>query len=86
VCEDYRATFGIDLEMDTADHNAGRRVNNPALILWGANGGVGRNHKAAEVWADYATHIVRAATVPSGHYLQEECPDETCAELRAFFA
>jgi haloacetate dehalogenase len=86
MCEDYRATFGIDLEMDTADYEAGRKVRNPALILWGAKGGVGRNHKAAEVWEDYATHIVRAATVPSGHYLQEECPDETYAELRSFFA
>jgi len=86
MCEDYRATFGIDLEMDTADFEAGRRVGNPSLILWGAKGGVGRNHKAADVWADYATDIVRAATVPSGHYLQEECPDETYAELRAFFA
>jgi len=38
------------------------------------------------VWAVYATNIVRATTVPSGHYLQEECPDETYAELRAFFA
>jgi hypothetical protein len=24
--------------------------------------------------------------VPSGHYLQEECPDETYTELRNFFA
>lgn len=86
MCEDYRATFGIDLDMDTADYKAGRKINNPALILWGANGGVGRNHKAGDVWAAYATNIAKATTVPSGHYLQEECPDETYAELRAFFA
>jgi haloacetate dehalogenase len=85
MCEDYRATFGVDLDMDTADFDAGRKVETPALILWGAKGGVGRNHKALEVWSDYATNIVRAATVPSGHYLQEECPDETYAELATFF-
>jgi haloacetate dehalogenase len=85
MCEDYRATFGVDLEMDTADYDAGRRVETPSMILWGAKGGVGRNHNAAEVWGRYATNIVRTATVPSGHYLQEECPDETYAELAGFF-
>jgi haloacetate dehalogenase len=85
MCEDYRATFGIDLDMDTADFEAGRRVENPSLILWGAKGGVGRNHDAAEVWSHYANNIVKTATVPSGHYLQEECPDETYDVLRNFF-
>jgi len=85
MCEDYRATFGIDLDMDTADFDAGRKITCPALILWGAKGGVGRNHKTAEIWPRYGTNIVRMATVPSGHYLQDECPDETYAELRAFF-
>lgn len=85
MCEDYRATFGIDLDMDTADFEAGRRVETPSLILWGAKGGVGRNHNAAEVWGKYATNIVKTATVPSGHYLQEECPDETYDVLRNFF-
>jgi haloacetate dehalogenase len=56
------------------------------MILWGEKGGVGRNHDAAKVWADYASRIERTATVPSGHYLQEECPDETCTELRNFLA
>ncbi len=85
MCEDYRATFGVDLDMDTADFEAGRKVTTPALILWGAKGGVGRNHEAVEVWSKYATNIVRGATVPSGHYLQEECPEETYDELRRFF-
>ena len=47
---------------------------------------LGRNHDAAEVWSHYASRIERTATVPSGHYLQEECPDETYTELRNFFA
>jgi haloacetate dehalogenase len=85
MCEDYRATFGVDLEMDTKDFDAGRRVDCPAMILWGKKGGVGRNHDAAAIWAGYATNIVATATVPSGHYLQEECPDETCAAMASFF-
>ena len=86
MCEDYRATVSVDLDMDTADFAAGHKVTTPSMLLWGAKGGVGRNHDAAKVWADYATDIRRAVTVPSGHYCQEECPDETYAELRSFFA
>jgi haloacetate dehalogenase len=86
MCEDYRATFGIDLAMDEADFAAGRKVTCPALVLWGATGGVGRHHRPAEVWPTYAETIVRMAAVASGHYLTEEAPGETAAELMAFFA
>jgi haloacetate dehalogenase len=88
ICEDYRATFGIDLAMDAADFEAGRKVECPALVLWGATGGVGRNHNPgpAEIWRRYATNIVGAQALPSGHYLTEEVPAETTAALRTFFA
>jgi haloacetate dehalogenase len=85
MCEDYRATVGVDLAMDTQDFEAGKRVTCPTFILWGAKGGVGKNHDAAAIWAKYAANIVKTGTVPSGHYLQEECPDETYEALRGFF-
>ena len=88
ICEDYRATFGVDLEMDSKDFDAGRRIECPALILWGATGGVGRNTKPGpgEIWQRYAANIVGAHALPCGHYLSEEAPAETTAALRAFFA
>ena len=85
MCEDYRATVGVDLDMDTADVAAGRKVDCPVLLLWGATGGVGRHHKPMEVWPRYASDIRRGVALPCGHYLSEECPAETAAELRAFF-
>ena len=85
MCEDYRATVSVDLAMDTVDFDAGKKVTCPTMLLWGAKGGVGRNHNAAEVWSAYASNIVRATSVPSGHYVQEECPNESYAELRNFF-
>jgi haloacetate dehalogenase len=85
MCEDYRATFTVDLDMDTKDAAAGRKVTCPALVLWGATGGVGRNHRPKEVWPHYAADIRRMAAVPSGHYLSEEAPRETEAELKTFF-
>ncbi len=86
ICEDYRATFGVDLEMDTADVAAGRQIECPLLLLWGATGGVGRNHKPLEIWQRYAADIRAGKALPCGHYLSEEAPDETYAELYAFFA
>ena len=55
------------------------------LLLWGATGGVGRNHKPAEVWTRYAADIRGAKALPCGHYLSEEAPEETYQELRQFF-
>jgi haloacetate dehalogenase len=87
ICEDYRACAGIDFEMDTKDFEAGRKVECPALILWGATGGVGRNSKPPpeEIWKRYASNIIDAHPVPSGHYLMDEAPAETTAALVSFF-
>jgi haloacetate dehalogenase len=88
ICEDYRACFGVDLDMDTNDFEAGRKISMPVLLLWGATGGVGRNSKPApaEIWKRYASNIVGAHALPCGHYLSEEAPKETTAALREFFA
>jgi haloacetate dehalogenase len=86
MCEDYRATAGVDLAMDTADFAAGRRIETPLLLLWGATGAVGRLQKPAEVWADYAVNIRGAEALPCGHYLSEEAPEETYRALHRFFA
>ena len=85
MCEDYRATHTVDLAMDTLDFDAGRKVGCPVAVLWGATGGVGRNHKTMEIWPLYATDIRRAAALPCGHYLSEEAPEETYREFRDFF-
>jgi haloacetate dehalogenase len=56
------------------------------MLLWGATGGVGRNHEPAVIWANYASNIIGAKALPCGHYLSEEAPEETYRELRDFFA
>ncbi len=70
MCEDYRACAGIDFKMDTVDFDAGRKIDCPVLLLWGATGGVGRNTRPSpgEVWQRYAGDIrgarrCRAATI-----------------------
>jgi haloacetate dehalogenase len=88
ICEDYRAAAGVDLEMDAKDLAAGRKIECPVLLLWGATGGVGRTHNPgpAEIWQRYAFNIVGAKALPCGHYLSEEAPKETTEALREFFA
>ena len=88
ILPDLLQTHGIDLEMDTKDFEAGKKIACPSLILWGATGSVGRNSKPApaEIWQRYAADIRGAKALPCGHYLSEEAPDETYQELRAFFA
>jgi haloacetate dehalogenase len=86
MCEDYRACATVDLAMDSADFAAGKKITCPMLLLWGATGAVGRLHEPVQIWKDYAANIVGAKALPCGHYLSEEAPEETYAELRAFFA
>ena len=81
TCEDYRAAASIDLEHDAADRD--RRIACPLLVLWGARGVVGRNFSVLDVWRDRATSLAGRA-LDCGHYLPEEAPAETEAEIRCF--
>ena len=82
-CEDYRAAATIDLTHDEADLD--RKISCPVLVLWGANGLVGRKYDVLAVWRDRATQVSGKA-LPGGHWLAEELPDLTLAELRQFLA
>jgi haloacetate dehalogenase len=81
TCEDYRAGASIDLVHDEADFD--QKINCPLLALWSATGYVGRTQNVLEVWRDYATDV-RGHSLPSGHYLAEQVPDETYAALKSF--
>ena len=85
TCEDYRAAASIDLEHDDADVAAGRRVQCPLLALWGDKGVVHRLFEPIADWGEVAVDV-RGRALPSGHFLAEEAPGETLAELSAFFA
>ena len=84
-CEDYRAAASIDLMHDEADAAAGRRVGCPLLALWGAEGFVGAAYDVVDAWRGYA-HDVRGQGLACGHYLPEEAPEATAAQLHAFLA
>jgi haloacetate dehalogenase len=81
TCEDYRAGPTIDYELDEADLAAGRRIQCPMLALWGERG---RRRQVIETWQKWATDV-RGRALPRGHFLAEEAPEETLAELTKFF-
>ncbi|MFM7024921.1 MAG: alpha/beta fold hydrolase [Limnohabitans sp.] len=84
ICEDYRASAGIDLEHDRTDVQAGRRLAMPLLVLWGQHGAVGRCFDVLALWRERATQVTGEA-LPCGHYLAEELPEQVAAQALTFF-
>jgi len=84
VCEDYRASAGIDLDHDRADIAAGRQLAQPLRVLWGAHGAVGRCFDVPALWRERAAQADGRA-LPCGHYIPEEAPEALAAEALSFF-
>lgn len=82
TCEDYRAAATIDLEHDDVD--VGRRVAPPLLALWGEHGIVEKCFDPIRDWGECALSVTGHA-LPCGHYLAEEAPADTAADLLRFF-
>ena len=82
-CEDYRAAATIDLVHDREDRD--EKLDIPLQVLWGEKGVVGRKFKPIEVWQNYTTQSVIGQAMPTGHFIPEEDPEGTIAELTKFF-
>jgi len=82
-CEDYRAAGTIDLEHDRADR--GRKINTPVLALWGARAVVGKLFDCLADWRE-VTNRVTGRAIDCGHFLPEEAPLETLAEIERFIS
>jgi haloacetate dehalogenase len=83
ICEDYRASAGIDLEHDKLDQ--GHLIEVPLLVIWGAMSVVGDLYDVEETWRQKARNVTGFA-LPCGHAIPEEAPDELASKLLQFFA
>ena len=81
TCEDYRAGASIDLVHDDADFD--EKVDCPMFALWSSTGYVGRTQDVLQVWGEYASNV-RGQSLPCGHYIPEEMPEESYAILSKF--
>ncbi len=84
MCEDYRAAATIDLALDEADRGR-RRIACPVLALWARRGELEQWYDVLAIWRDWADDVCGRA-IDSGHFLAEQAPDDTYAELYAFFS
>jgi haloacetate dehalogenase len=89
MCEDYRASAGIDLEHDRASR-AGQatgagKIACDVLVLWGERGVVQRLFKPIALWQAQCAGQVTGQTMAAGHFIPEELPELTATCLRDFF-
>jgi len=85
MCEDYRAAATIDLVHDRADRATGKKLKMPLRVLWGEHGLVNKCFAPIADWEAVAQDV-SGRTLPCGHYIPEECPEELIADARKFFA
>ncbi|SDI46104.1 haloacetate dehalogenase [Paraburkholderia steynii] len=85
ICEDYRAATAEDLQYDTADFDAGKKLTSPVLVLWSEREQRARKTLPIDVWSKWASRVTGRA-LPGGHLLPEDAPDEVLSALVPFLA
>lgn len=81
ICEDYRASAGIDLEHDRADQD--KRITAPLMSIWGEKGVVGQLYDVEATWQEKATDV-QGHALSCGHAIPEEMPKDLYEKLLAF--
>lgn len=81
MCNDYRAALTLDFGLDAADLD--RQVTCPTLVLYGADGAMGRAYDVPATWADRLADMT-ASPMPGGHFFPDTHPEPTAAVLLEF--
>ena len=83
LCEDYRAAASIDLAHDKADLD--KKIECPFLVLWSEKGPFHRMYDVLQTWQERSAKV-SGKPLPTGHFLPEQLPDQTIAELKPFLS
>ncbi len=86
VCEDYRASAGIDLEHDRDSRARGEKIACDMLVLWGERGVVQALFDPLALWQAQCGGRVQGRAMAAGHFIPEELPEEVSRVLIRFFA
>jgi haloacetate dehalogenase len=88
ICEEFRAAASVDRQHDEADRQAGRRIEVPTLVLWGARGALDtwyvEDGGPLAIWRNWAKDV-QGRPVEAGHFFPEEAPRQTFEILHRFF-
>jgi len=84
LCEDYRASAGIDLVHDQLDLDEKNFVKQPLLVLWGEQGVVHQCFEPLKEWSKLAVNV-QGKALPCGHYIPEEAPELLLNQVQLFF-
>lgn len=82
ACRDYRAGATINFELDEADKD--KRIATPLLVLWGTRGRPPTDEYPT-VWRKFASNLMAIEPLATGHYLQEEMPEQCLERFFRFF-
>jgi len=83
LCEDYRASAGIDLVHDQLDLDDKNFVKQPLLVLWGEQGVVHQCFEPLKEWSKVAVNV-QGKALPCGHYIPEEAPELLLQQVQLF--
>ena len=83
-CSEYRAAFHTDRQLDAEDRAAGRAIDCPVLVHWGA-ADEGMSNGPLAVWRRWADRVEGGA-LRSGHFIPEEAAGALGESLRRFLA
>jgi haloacetate dehalogenase len=83
LCEDYRASAGIDLVHDQLDLDEKNFVKQPLLVLWGEQGVVDQCFEPLKEWSKVAVNV-QGKALPCGHYIPEEAPELLLQQVQLF--
>jgi haloacetate dehalogenase len=85
ICEDYRASAGIDLEHEREDLAAGNKIQAPMLTLWGKHGVIEQCFQPLEEWQHLAANV-HGHALDCGHYIPEDEPQLLLDEVLPFLS
>ncbi|MEL6557076.1 MAG: alpha/beta hydrolase [Bacteroidota bacterium] len=80
MCEDYRASKGIDMEHDSIDANV--KIDVPTLVIWGKQSNTG-NFDYPTIWKSEVADV-SFLELDCGHFVVEEKPTEVLKAISAF--
>lgn len=84
MLEDYRAGLTVDRMHEAADRDAGRRVEQPLLVLWSSRDDLEELFgDPLAIWRDWATDV-RGRALDSGHHMAEGNPVALSAAIADF--